>query len=71
MEPKQPYTRPELTQDEANRAQEYAQGMLRKYGIAKAVTVIAVMAMENMKLVKEIQEHRAALGYEPFPEYRV
>lgn len=65
------YTRPELTDDEITQAQDDARRLIRKYGMLQAVKIIALLAIENVKLSKEVNEHRAARGIEPLKTYEV
>jgi hypothetical protein len=69
--PTTPYTRPELTAEDTKRAEEYAAKVFRRYGITKVVIMVAALALENVRLLKEINEHRAARGIEPLPMFEV
>jgi hypothetical protein len=65
------YTRPELTQDEKKVAELCVNKLLRKYGYSNTAKIVAALAIENVRLVKEINEHRAALGIAPLEVYEV
>ena len=64
------YHAPVLTLEERNKAQAYAKKMIDKYPHRQR-TFIAVLCIENMRLVKEINEHRAARGIDPLPVHEV
>jgi len=66
-----PYTRPELTAEDHAQAEAYAAQQFRKYGLMKMTVLIAALVLENMCLVKEINEHRAARGIDPLPVFEV
>ena len=66
-----PYQRPELTAEDRTQAEQYAAQVFRRYGIGKVTLMIAALALENIRLVKEINEHRAARGIEPLPTFEV
>jgi len=65
------YTRPELTADEKNKAQADANTLFRKYGIKGVILALAGLCFENRRLVKEINEHRAARGIAPLETFEV
>lgn len=66
-----PYTRPELDEKELDQAQADARALIRKYGMNNAIKIIALLAVENSRLTKEVNEHRAARGFEPLPTFKV
>ena len=59
------YTRPTLTKEEEQKAEQAAKGLMRKFGIQGVLIGLAQLCRENMILLKEINEHRAARGIEP------
>lgn len=63
----QPYARPELDEGEVIQAHMYAAKLIRKHGLNKMPVLVDLVILENTRLVKEIQEHRAARGLEPLP----
>jgi hypothetical protein len=65
------YTRPELTKDEYRRAQDDAGKLFRKYGMRNVGNMLLALCIENMRLVKEINEHRAVRDIEPLPTFEV
>jgi hypothetical protein len=67
----QEYTRPELTAEDHDKAEAYARATFRKYGIGKVVIMVAALCLENVALVKEINEHRAARGIAPLEVFEV
>ncbi len=69
--PLQPYTRPELTEEERILAANDAQKLVRKYGMTNLGQMLGMLVLENTRLVKEIQEHRKARGFEPLPTFKV
>jgi hypothetical protein len=58
------YTRPTLTKEEEQKAEQAAKGVMRKFGIQGVVLGLAQVCRENMILLKEVNEHRAARGIE-------
>ena len=66
-----PYTRPTLTKQDEAEAQETAKALLRKYGMNNVTPIIAHLCLENVRLVREIEEHRAKLGIEPMKTFEV
>lgn len=66
-----PYTRPELTDDDRKKAEADAQALIKKYGFANLPKMLAALCIENVRLVKEIQEHRAARGIAPLEVFEV
>jgi len=65
------YTRPELTKDDSRDAMDRARKLIVKYGVSNFGKIIAALCVENVRLVKEIQEHRAARGIDPLETYEV
>jgi hypothetical protein len=65
------YTRPVLTNDEKYKAEQDAKALILKYGYGNVAKIIALLAVENVRLIKEIQEHRAARGIDPLPTFEV
>jgi hypothetical protein len=65
------YTRPELTAEEKHKAKELAQQTIRKFGFSGMLVAVTGLLIENMKLTKEIQDHRAARGISPLEVYKV
>jgi len=66
-----PYTRPELTAEDREQAEEYAGKMIRRYGMGRVLVMVAALCLENVRLVKEVNEHRAARGIDPLPTFEV
>lgn len=66
-----PYPRPELTDADKAQAAEDARKLIRRYGMNNAVRIIAELAAENVRLAKEVNEHRAARGFDPLPTFEV
>lgn len=66
-----PYQRPELTEEDKQTAAEDVKKLMRKYGMGNVPKIIGALVLENIRLVKEIQEHRAARGIEPLKTYEV
>jgi hypothetical protein len=58
------YQRPEVTKDEAERAKQEMLKLFRKSGPEFRGLVMLLIA-ENMRLVRECNDHRAKLGYKP------
>jgi hypothetical protein len=56
------YRRPEMTRADGERANVLAVTLTRKSSRELRVG-IALLILENMQLVKEINEHRAKLGF--------
>lgn len=67
----QEYKRPELTEEDKRKAEADAMTLIRKYGMGNLPKMLAALAVENVRLVKEIQEHRAARGIAPLETFEV
>jgi hypothetical protein len=67
--PRMEYHAPVLSIEEKEKAQQYAINAINKGGTYR--NIIVALCAENMRLVKEIQEHRAARGIEPLPVFEV
>jgi hypothetical protein len=65
------YQRPELTDEDRKKAEADAQALIKKYGFNNLPKMLAALCVENVRLVKEIQEHRAARGIEPLETFEV
>lgn len=62
-----PYTRPELTDQDRADAHTYAANIFKRHGIRNVTLMLAALCLENIRLLKEVNDHRAARGYEPLP----
>jgi hypothetical protein len=65
------YTRPELTDEDKKQAEADAQKLVRKYGFANLPKMLAALCVENVRLIKEINDHRAARGISPLKTFEV
>ena len=65
------YTRPELTAEEKTKAKHDAETTFRKYGLKGITLALVGLCFENRRLVKEINEHRAARGIAPLETFEV
>lgn len=65
------YTRPELEEKEIIQARMDAQKLMRKYGMNRWAAMLSALVLENVRLVKEINEHRAARGIAPLETFEV
>lgn len=65
------YTRPQLDDKDKAKAEADAKALIRKHGLNKLPIILAALCVENVRLVKEIQEHRAARGIDPLPTFKV
>jgi len=65
------YTRPELTETELIQARMDAQKLIRKAGMKNLPVMFGNLCVENIRLVKEINEHRAARGIAPLEVHEV
>lgn len=65
------YTRPELTEADKREAEKTATSLLRKYGFGNFPKIVAALCLENVRLTREINEHRAARGIDPLETYEV
>jgi hypothetical protein len=63
------YYRPILTAEEKAKVQEYAKKAMNS--TLNYASLIVLLCAENMTLVKEVNEHRAARGIEPLPTFEV
>ena len=59
------YTRPEITKDDMKKAGEYAKKFIVKYGVGNFGKIIVSLCAENIRLTREVNEHREARGIEP------
>ena len=66
-----PYQRPELTAEDRATAENHAKKLIHKWGFSNLPKMLAALCVENVRLTKEIQEHRAALGIEPLETFEV
>lgn len=66
-----PYPRPELTEKDIDQAETDARALLRRYGFNNAIKIIGILAAESVRLLKEVNEHRAARGYDQLPSFKV
>lgn len=62
------YKRPELSNDEMGKMGAWAV-VLAGLPLPKRVQMIYKICEENLRLVKELNSHREARGYEPLPIY--
>jgi len=65
------YTRPELEERDIIQARMDAQKLIRKYGIKNMSKMLVALVIENVRLVKEVNEHRAARGIAPLETFEV
>lgn len=65
------YIRPNITPKMKTDAEKSARTLIEKYGIESVNLIIGSLAVENMRLVAEINEHRAARGIDPLPVFEV
>lgn len=65
------YTRPVTTETDVIQARMDAQKLIRKYGMGKAQIIIQLLCLENVRLTREINEHRAARGIAPLDTFEV
>ena len=65
------YIRPELTPEEYKLAEALAEKMIRKFGLSSILKMLAIMLIENVRLTKEVNEHRAARGIAPLETFEV
>lgn len=65
------YQRPELTDADKATAERDSKALVKKYGYNNLPKILAALAVENVRLVKEINEHRAARGIDPLPTFEV
>src|SRR3972149_3970982 len=60
IDPILPYASPELTDENKKKANEDANKLIKKHGYNNLPKMLAYLCIENVRLVKEINEHRAA-----------
>lgn len=65
------YQRPELADEDKAKAERDAKDLVKKHGFNNLPKMLALLCIENVRLVKEIQEHRAARGIDPLPTHEV
>jgi phosphopantetheine adenylyltransferase len=67
----QQYVRPELEEKDLIQARMDAQRLIRKYGMKNFERMFSALCIENVKLVKEINDHRVARGFAPLEVFKV
>lgn len=63
------YPRPELSQDETTRYQKAAARLNSLNDQRIRLSYIIGLVIENARLLREVNEHRAARGFDPLPVY--
>ena len=64
------YIRPELTKEDKLKAATIAALIGKKGWRFEASKIINDLVLENIRLTKEVNIHRAVCGYEPLPTYQ-
>jgi hypothetical protein len=64
------YKRPELEEKDLILAKMDVAKLVRKYYRSRD-QIIELLAIENVRLTKEVNEHRAARGIDPLPVFKV
>jgi hypothetical protein len=65
------YQRPELTEVDKKQAAADAQKLIKKYGFNNIPKMLAALCVENIRLTKEVNEHRAAREIAPLEVFEV
>lgn len=65
------YIRPELDEKDVIQCRMDAAALIRKYGMENVQKMLSMLVIENVRLVKEINEHRAARGIPPLDVHKV
>lgn len=65
------YHAPVPSQEDKKKAEVGATKLIKEHGYNNLPKIIALLCIENVRLVKEIQEHRAARGIEPLKVFEV
>jgi len=65
------YPRPEFTEGDRKKAEAYATAAIKKYGLKNFCKLLALIALENIRLTRECNEHRTARGFEPLELHEV
>lgn len=65
------YIRPNITTKMRYDAEKAARTLLTKYGYGNVSKIISELAIENARMVAEINEHRTARGIDPLPTFEV
>lgn len=65
------YQRPELEEKDLIQARMDAAKLIRKYGMNKLKDMLQALIVENVRLTKEINDHRAARKIELLKTYEV
>lgn len=63
------YPRPEMTNDEQERYSRVARRINSIQDQRLRLVYTAALIAENVRLLREVNEHRQARGYRPLPEY--
>lgn len=61
----------QLTERERQQATQAAQRFMSRYAGAPVESMVTVLYVESVRLAKEINEYRAALGLDPLPRFEV
>jgi hypothetical protein len=64
------YDRPEPSEQEKVEITEFTHKLINSYGFSKLKLLFIMICFENWRLTKEVNEHRASLGFEPLPTFK-
>lgn len=64
------YTRPDLTAEQQMDAMRAAGKIIGNHSIAQIRAAVVALCAENIRLAVEINDHRAAGGFEPLPTFK-
>lgn len=65
------FSRPELTKEEEAKVWRIANAVFGSRGVINKRTLFASLAIENIRMIREINIHREKLGYELLPNYEI
>lgn len=65
-----PYERPGLTPQDSAAVKALVERVINTRDLRKAYGLLGQVLLENMILTAEVNEHRAARGFDPLPTYQ-
>lgn len=63
----QPYTRPEPTAEELQKIAAYCGKLIASRNTARILATLMGLMRENVSLLREVNQHRKAQGFEELP----
>lgn len=63
----QPYTRPEPTEEELKKISVFCGKLIASRNTARILTTLMGLMRDNVSLLREVNQHRKAQGFEELP----